>query len=199
MSFFDGNNDQSYGGGGQDEGVAPASSLSDLAQDAPNEDAPAAEPVAQDAQAAEPAPVKPKRARSSRPRAKKSDGVSVRDVREVLDARARLDDPRLRAALSAVSSGDDDASLVVAYLGGGLKSAGALLVAAHDAESEVARSFALFRAVDADAASVKTAAKVAVALDASLAEALDVSSGRPLDLAEALARVVGSLDVEALR
>ena len=148
-------------------------------------------------------PAEPK-AVEARPRPKRSRPAfawTADRVRQAREALALLDDGRTRRVVaSAVDVDADDADrLALAVLKCGLSAQVGLLVAWHDETDAMRRAIDVGRMLDKDAALVRRAARIMLALDPTLAGSVKPTGSSPTDLQYALASAAPGLDVDAVR
>ena len=149
--------------------------------------------------APEPAPEEPRTEPKPRPKAHKAKAkakghANAAQVREILEARARVDS--VRGVLEELTGRSDDADLTCALLDGRIATPARLLLDAADEESESARAIGLLAAGQKDKAALRDAARLASALNPDLRERLSTTNA--MDLAQALSETAGLLDHAAL-
>lgn len=199
MSMFDG--DQGWNGfGGEPQPFPQPEPAPEPAPDVPEPapDVPAAPEPQSDAGPAEP------KAAESRPRPKRSRPAfawTADRVRQAREALALLDDGRTRRVVAAAADvdADDVDRLALAVLKGGLAQPAGLLVAWHDESDAMRRAIDVGRMLDKDAALVRRAARIMLALDPTLAGSVKPTGSSPTDLQYALASAAPGLDVDAVR
>lgn len=142
-----------------------------------------------------PQPEEPRTEPKPRPKAHKAKGhANAAQVREILEARARVDS--VRGVLEELTGRSDDADLTCALLDGRIAAPARLLLDAADEESESARAIGLLAAGQKDKAALRDAARLASALNPDLRERLSTTNA--MDLAQALSETAGLLDHAAL-
>ncbi|WP_144098965.1 hypothetical protein, partial [Bifidobacterium longum] len=140
----------------------------------------------------------------SRPRPKRAKTAfawTVDRVRQAREALAFLDDERARDVVAAATDvdADDVDRLALTVLKGSLAQPAGLLVAWHDESDAMRRAIDVGRMLDKDAALVRSAAKIMLALDPTLAGSVKPTGSSPTDLQYALASAAPGLDVDAVR
>ena len=164
----------------------------------PAPDVPAAPEPQSDAGPAEPKAVE---ARPRPKRAKTAFAWTVDRVRQAREALAFLDDERARDVVAAATDvdADDVDRLALTVLKGSLAQPAGLLVAWHDESDAMRRAIDVGRMLDKDAALVRRAARIMLALDPTLAGSVKPTGSSPTDLQYALASAAPGLDVDAVR
>lgn len=193
MSMFDGDR----GWNGFDPQPVPQPEPVPAAPE-PVPDVPAVPEPQSDAGPAEPKAVE---ARPRPKRAKTAFAWTVDRVRQAREALAFLDDERARNVVAAVADvdADDVDRLALTVLKGSLAQPAGLLVAWHDESDAMRRAIDVGRMLDKDAALVRRAAKIMLALDPTLAGSVKPTGSSPTDLQYALASAAPGLDVDAVR
>lgn len=140
----------------------------------------------------------------SRPRPKRAKTAfawTVDRVRQAREALALLDDERARNVVAAATDvdADDVDRLALTVLKGSLAQPAGLLVAWHDESDAMRRAIDVGRTLDKDAALVRRAARIMLALDPTLAGSVKPTGSSPTDLQYALASAAPGLDVDAVR
>lgn len=189
MSMFDG--DQGWNGfGGVPQPVPQPEPAPDVPEPAP--DVPSGSGSASGSPA-EPRP-RPKRAKTAF-------AWTVDRVRQAREALALLDDERARNVVAAATDvdADDVDRLALTVLKGSLAQPAGLLVAWHDESDAMRRAIDVGRTLDKDAALVRRAARIMLALDPTLAGSVKPTGSSPTDLQYALASAAPGLDVDAVR
>lgn len=195
MSMFDG--DQGWNGfGGEPQPFPQPEPAPEPAPDVP-EPAPDV-PAAPGAGSASGSPAE------SRPRPKRAKTAfawTVDRVRQAREALALLDDERARNVVAAATDvdADDVDRLALTVLKGSLAQPAGLLVAWHDESDAMRRAIDVGRTLDKDAALVRRAARIMLALDPTLAGSVKPTGSSPTDLQYALASAAPGLDVDAVR
>lgn len=143
----------------------------------------------------EPEPTPTSKAPKPKTRKTKTKGhMSAAQVREVLDARERVD--KARTALVALTGKDDDAELTCALLDGRTAAPARLLADAAGESNESARAIMLVSAGQKDRNALRDAARLASALNPDLKDRLNTTN--MMDLARTLSETAGLLDRDLL-
>lgn len=142
---------------------------------------------------AEPGPAPKPRPKPHKAKAKGH--ANAAQVREILEARARVDS--VRGVLEELTGKSDDADLTCALLDGRIATPARLLLDAADEGSESARAIGLLAAGQKDKAALRDAARLASALNPDLMKER-LSTTNAMDLAQTLSETVGLLDHAAL-
>lgn len=155
---------------------------------------PQPDPAPEPQPAPQPEPQPEPKPRPKAHKAKSKGHANAAQVREILEARARVDS--VRGVLEELTGRSDDADLTCALLDGRIAAPARLLLDAADEESESARAIGLLAAGQKDKAALRDAARLASALNPDLRERLSTTNA--MDLAQALSETAGLLDHAAL-
>lgn len=152
-------------------------------------DAGAAEPVEEDTGA----DAKPTHTRS---RAKRSSGITRRDITRILECdRTLTGNPQLGALMEQLA-GEDRAQQVEQVLDGKWRDAAKALQAAHDDANEITRTITLIQLIDRQPAQIRTMARICEALTGD-GEAK--WTGKEMDVAATIAQHAPQLDMGVLK
>lgn len=152
-------------------------------------DAGAPEPVEEDTGA----DAKPTHTRS---RAKRSSGITRRDITRILECdRTLTGNPQLGALMEQLT-GEDRAQQIEQVLDGKWRDAAKALQAAHDDANEITRTIALIQLIDRQPAQVRTMARICEALTGD-GEAK--WTGKEMDVAATIAQHAPQLDMGVLK
>lgn len=152
-------------------------------------DAGAPEPVEEDTGA----DAKPTHTRS---RAKRSSGITRRDITRILECdRTLTGNPQLGALMEQLA-GEDRAQQIEQVLDGKWRDAAKALQAAHDDANEITRTIALIQLIDRQPAQIRTMARICEALTGD-GEAK--WTGKEMDVAATIAQHAPQLDMGVLK
>lgn len=152
-------------------------------------DAGAPEPVEEDTGA----DAKPTHTRS---RAKRSSGITRRDITRILECDQTLTGNPQLGALMEQLAGEDRAQQIEQVLDGKWRDAAKALQAAHDDANEITRTIALIQLIDRQPAQIRTMARICEALTGD-GEAK--WTGKEMDVAATIAQHAPQLDMGVLK
>lgn len=132
----------------------------------------------------------------TRSRAKRSSGITRRDITRILECdRTLTGNPQLGALMEQLA-GQDRAQQIEQVLDGKWRDAAKALQAAHDDANEITRTIALIQLIDRQPAQIRTMARICEALTGD-GEAK--WTGKEMDVAATIAQHAPQLDMGVLK
>ena len=132
----------------------------------------------------------------TRPRAKRSSGITRRDITRILECdRTLTGNPQLGALMEQLA-GQDRAQQIEQVLDGKWRDAAKALQAAHDDANEITRTITLIQLIDRQPAQIRAMARICEALTGD-GEAK--WTGKEMDVAATIAQHAPQLDMGVLK